>query len=90
MFELIAPFGDNSPVAKIASSGRGVINQIAYRVANLAAAADYFRALGATPTGTAKPAVAFDGAPVQFFLTKEFVVVELIESEGISREFTPV
>ncbi|MDN5006357.1 VOC family protein [Bradyrhizobium sp. GCM10027634] len=90
MFELIAPFGDNSPVAKIAASGRGVINQVAYRVGNLAAAAEYFRARGATPTGAAKPAVAFDGAPVQFFLTREFIVVELIESEGVSREFVPI
>lgn len=90
MFELIAPLGDNSPVAKIAASGRGVLNQVAYRVGNLAAAAEYFRARGATPTGAAKPAIAFDGAPVQFFLTKEFVVVELIESEGASRAFVPV
>jgi methylmalonyl-CoA/ethylmalonyl-CoA epimerase len=90
MFELIAPFGDSSPVANIAASGRGVINQVAYRVGNLAAAAEYFRARGATPTGVAKPAIAFDGAPVQFFLTKEFVVVELIESDGASRQFVPV
>ena len=90
IFELIAPLGDNSPVAKIAASGRGVINQVAYRVRNLADAAQYFRAQGATPTGTAKPAIAFAGAPVQFFLTKEFVVVELIESEGASREFVPI
>ncbi|MDD1518427.1 VOC family protein [Bradyrhizobium sp. DASA03005] len=90
MFELIAPLGDNSPVAKIAVSGKGVINQVAYRVENLAEAAKYFRARGATPTGAAKSAVAFDGAPVQFFLTREFVVIELIESEGASREFVPV
>jgi len=90
MFELIAPLGDNSPVAKIAASGRGVINQVAYRVRNLAASAEYFRARGATPTGAAKPAIAFDGAQVQFFLTKEFVVVELIESEGTTRAFIAV
>lgn len=90
IFELIAPLGNDSPVAKIAASGRGVINQVAYRVGNLAEAAQYFRAHGATPTSAAKPAIAFAGAPVQFFLTKEFVVVELIESEGASREFVPV
>jgi methylmalonyl-CoA/ethylmalonyl-CoA epimerase len=90
IFELIAPLGDESPVAKIAASGRGVINQVAYRVKNLADAAEYFRARRAVPTGPAKPAIAFDGALVQFFLTRESVVVELIEGEGASREFVPV
>ncbi|WP_314955479.1 VOC family protein [Bradyrhizobium cosmicum] len=90
IFELIAPLGDNSPVAKIAASGRGVINQIAYRVKNLVDAAEYFRAQRAIPTGPAKPAIAFDGASVQFFLTRDSVVVELIEGEGASREFLPI
>jgi methylmalonyl-CoA/ethylmalonyl-CoA epimerase len=90
IFELIAPLGENSPVAKIASSRVGVINQVAYRVENLAEAADYFRKNGATPTAPAKPAIAFDGAPVQFFLAPDGFIVELIEAARFVHQFEPV
>src|SRR4051812_45819372 len=42
VFELIAPLGLSSPVAKIASSRTGVINQFAYRVEDLSRAGEYF------------------------------------------------
>ncbi|WP_155253696.1 VOC family protein [Bradyrhizobium japonicum] len=90
VFELISPLGANSPVAKIATSRRGVINQVAYRVKDLSEAGRYFRAHGATPTGSAKAAIAFGGAPVQFFLTSEGFIVELIEGDGAVRKFLPV
>jgi methylmalonyl-CoA/ethylmalonyl-CoA epimerase len=90
VYELIAPLGDNSPVARIASSRNGVINQLAYRVDNLAAAGEYFRANGATPTGQPKPAVAFGGALVQFFYTRDGVIVELIEAPGFCHRFQAI
>lgn len=90
VFELIAPLGLNSPVAKIASSRSGVINQLAYRVKDLTSASKYFRFNGAVPTGVPKAAVAFDGASVQFFLTPEGFVIELIEALSFSHRFEDV
>lgn len=90
VFELIAPLGSNSPVARIASSRSGVINQFAYRVKNLSIAANYFRSNGATPTAAPKPAIAFDGALVQFFLVPEGFIVELIEAPDFNHRFEPI
>lgn len=90
VFELIAPLGPNSPVAKIASSRIGVINQLAYRVDDLSSAAEYFRSNGATPTGTPKPAIAFGGAFVQFFYMPEGFIVELIEAPDFSHQFESI
>ena len=87
VFELIAPLGPNSPVAKIASSRTGVINQFAYRVEDLSRAAEHFRLNGATPTAPPKPAIAFGGGLVQFFYTPEGFIVELIEAPGFSHRF---
>jgi methylmalonyl-CoA/ethylmalonyl-CoA epimerase len=87
VFELIAPLGDNSPVASVVKTKLGVINQLAYRVENLEAASKDMRAAGALPTGAPKPAIAFGGARVQFFYTPQGFVVELIEAPGFSHVF---
>ena len=90
VFELIAPLGSSSPVAKIASSRTGVINQFAYRVEDLARAGEYFRSNGATPTAPPKPAIAFGGALVQFFYVPEGFIIELIEAPGFSHRFESI
>jgi methylmalonyl-CoA/ethylmalonyl-CoA epimerase len=90
VFELIAPLGSESPVAKIAASREGVINQFAYRVEDLSRAGNYFRSNGATPTAPPKPAIAFDGALVQFFYLPEGFIVELIEAPGFSHHFVRI
>ena len=90
VFELIAPLGASSPVAKIAASRVGVINQIAYRVDDLSKAEEYFRSNGATPTGPPKPALAFGGAMVQFFYVPEGFIVELIEPPRSDLRFEPI
>jgi methylmalonyl-CoA/ethylmalonyl-CoA epimerase len=90
VFELIAPLGSNSPVAKVASSRSGVINQLAYRIKDLSSAGDYFRSNGATPTAPPKPAIAFGDALVQFFLVPEGFIVELIEAPDFIHRFEPI
>jgi methylmalonyl-CoA/ethylmalonyl-CoA epimerase len=90
VFELIAPLGPDSPVAKIASSRVGTINQLAYRVDDLASAGMYFRSNRAVPTGVPKPAVAFGGALVQFFYLPEGFIVELIEAAAFSHRFEAI
>lgn len=87
VFELIAPLGDGSPVAAIVKKREGILNQLAYRVPDLAAAAAEMRAARAVPLGRPAPAIAFGGAAVQFFLTEMNVVVELIEAASFSHVF---
>ncbi|MEA2837608.1 MAG: methylmalonyl-CoA/ethylmalonyl-CoA epimerase [Bradyrhizobium sp.] len=87
VLELISPLGLNSPVAKVASSRVGVINQFAYRVADLASAGRHFRSKRAVPTGAPKPAIAFGGALVQFFYFPDGFIVELIEAPDFKHSF---
>jgi methylmalonyl-CoA/ethylmalonyl-CoA epimerase len=88
-FELIAPLGENSPVARIAKIRTNVLNQIAYRVGDLETAGRHLRGQGAVPTGRPAPAIAFGGARVQFYLTRHGFVIELIEAEHFRHQFEP-
>lgn len=80
-YELVAPLGSPNPVSGILASGRNILNHIAYRVEDLDRAAEKMRATGAVPAGPPKPALAFGGARVIFFLTALGFMVELIEHE---------
>lgn len=79
-YELVAPFGSPNPVSGVLESGRNVLNHVAYRVADFDAAATALRETGAVPMGPAKPAIAFGGARVIFFLTALGFIVELVEN----------
>lgn len=81
-YELVAPLGEHSPVAKTLDSGRNILNHIAYLVPDLAEAAKKLKAARAVPTGPQKPAVAYGGRQVQFFLMPLRFIVELIEAPG--------
>jgi methylmalonyl-CoA/ethylmalonyl-CoA epimerase len=85
VFELIAPLGVNSPVAKLAASKLGKIDQLCYRCADLTVATQTLRKGHSVPLGKALPALAFDGAKVQFFWTPNEFVLELVEGEGDAR-----
>jgi len=78
-YELVAPLGSPNPVSGVLKSERNILNHVAYRVDDLDLAAAAFRATGAVPTGPAKPALAFAGARVMFFLTNLGFMIELIE-----------
>jgi methylmalonyl-CoA/ethylmalonyl-CoA epimerase len=79
VYELIAPIGDASPIAGALKSKANIINQIAYRTGSLDVAAKSLRAAGAVPLGPSRPAIAFGGAHVQFFLSRLGFIVEIIE-----------
>ena len=79
VYELIAPFGEKSPVAGTLRSRANLLNQIAYRTRVLDASVKRLRAAGAAPIGPAAPALAFGGARVQFLMVPLGFVVELVE-----------
>jgi len=81
-YELIAPQGDGGPVAKALSSGRNILNHVAYLVPDLSEAGGRLRDAGAVPTADPMPAVAYGGSRIQFFVTPLRFIIELIESSG--------
>jgi methylmalonyl-CoA/ethylmalonyl-CoA epimerase len=80
-YELVAPLAKPSPVCDALKSGRNILNHVAYRVTDLDRAAAHLRTEGAIPLGPAKPAVAFTGARVMFFLTPMKFICELVETQ---------
>ena len=89
VYEMIAPLGDTSPVAKSLATKTNLLNQVAYRTANIATAAAVLRKSGNFPLGPAKPALAFGGAQVQFLWSPLGFVVELIEAPDFRHDFGP-
>jgi methylmalonyl-CoA/ethylmalonyl-CoA epimerase len=91
VYELIAPYGSGSPIERTLRARRDLLNQIAYRTDSLSAAASHLRETGAVPVSKPHPALAFNGANVQFFLTKLGFLIEVIEQieDGHKFELRP-
>ena len=89
VFELLEPFGDDSPVAAALRKGRDILNHVAYLVPDLAEAAEDMRRAGSFPLAPAKPAIAYGHRPIQFFMTGLGFIVELIEAAGFRHAFAP-
>jgi methylmalonyl-CoA/ethylmalonyl-CoA epimerase len=87
VYELIAPFGPDSPVARAARTNRDRLNQVAYRTSDLRRARDRFESQGALVLGEPKRALAFDRALVQFFYVPQGFIVELIEGVEFRHDF---
>jgi len=79
-YEIIAPLHDDSPVSRTLRTGDRILNHLAYRVEDLKRAADHLRHQGCVSTGEPKPALAYGGRPIQFFLAPLRFIVELIEA----------
>jgi methylmalonyl-CoA/ethylmalonyl-CoA epimerase len=79
VYELIAPFGDTSPIARTLKSRANLLNHMAYRTSSLDSGVKQVRAMGALPVGAAAPALAYGGAPVQFLMLPLGFLIELIE-----------
>ena len=78
-YELLAPLGDNSPVALALHKGEGILNHVAYRVEVLEPQVNRLRDLHFFSLGTPKPAIAYEGRNVQFLMSPLNFIVELIE-----------
>lgn len=80
VFELLEPLGEESPVYSALQSGKAILNHVAYRVPDLAAGAAHLAAAGAARVSEPKPAIAYGGRPIQFFVTPLRFIIELIEA----------
>ncbi|HLJ19863.1 MAG TPA: VOC family protein [Stellaceae bacterium] len=78
-YELVAPFGEPNPVARVLDEGKTVLNHVAYRCADFESSCAMLRREGAMPLGRPQPASAFGGARVAFYLTPLRFIVELVE-----------
>jgi methylmalonyl-CoA/ethylmalonyl-CoA epimerase len=77
--ELVAPYGDGNPVDGVLKSKRNILNHLAFQVKNFDSTLNYYRQLGCLMLSEPKPALAFQGARVVFFLTKIGLIIELVE-----------
>ena len=79
-YELIAPLSAESPVRRSLRTGNNITNHVAYRVADLQASRDKLMAADFSPVSEPKPAIAYGGASIQFFMSPIYALVELIEA----------
>jgi methylmalonyl-CoA/ethylmalonyl-CoA epimerase len=80
-YEIVAPNGQGNPVDAVLSEQRGMLNHVAYRVKDFDAQVARLREAGCMPLGEPRPAVAFGGRRVVFFLSPLRMILELIEAE---------
>ena len=86
-YELLVPHGPDSPLQEALSTRRAILNHVAYLVPDLAAGEERLREAGCAPTAPAKPAIAYGGRPIQFFVTPLWLIVELIEAPDHTHVF---
>lgn len=86
-YELIEPFGDCSPVADALKMRKNIVNHVAYLVEDLQTAGAKLLSAGCAPIEAAKPAVAYQGCLIQFFVTPQNFIIELIEAPDHKHSF---
>jgi methylmalonyl-CoA/ethylmalonyl-CoA epimerase len=71
--ELLAPLGENSPIANfLARNPGGGVHHLCFEVDNIIAARDQLVAKGARLAGGAEPKIGAHGKPVLFLHPKDF------------------
>lgn len=88
-YELIAPLGENSPVLTALKRGINILNHVAYLTPDLDVESRRLAEMGSIMAGPAKPAVAYGGARVQFWITPQRFMVELIEAPAHEHQYLP-
>ena len=86
-YELIAPFGESSPISNALRSGKHILNHLAYLTPDLEASGERLRSAGCHPTGIPLPALAYEGRRIQFWMSPLRFVIELIEKPGHRHSF---
>jgi len=87
-YELIAPFGETSPIANALRTGKHILNHLAYLTPDLEASGERLRSAGCHPTGASLPALAYEGRHIQFWMSPLRFVIELIEKPGHCHNFS--
>jgi methylmalonyl-CoA/ethylmalonyl-CoA epimerase len=88
-YELVAPLGDDSPIANALRQGKHILNHVAYTTPNLDLSAAHLRDQGCYPTADPHPALAYDGCRIQFWLSPLRFVLELVEKPNHRHMFVP-
>lgn len=78
-FELIQPLDETSPVHH-ALKTKNVMHHVAYRVPDLTQWQDHFARNGWARTTDPKPAIAYGGRRIQFFVSPIRLIAEMIEA----------
>jgi methylmalonyl-CoA/ethylmalonyl-CoA epimerase len=76
--ELVAPAGEDSPVASFLAKGGG-LHHVCYEVDNLEAQLQEMTNRKALLLRPPKPAVAFEGRRIAWIMTRERLVIEYLE-----------
>jgi methylmalonyl-CoA/ethylmalonyl-CoA epimerase len=77
--ELVEPLSDRSPVHRFLNEKGGGLHHFCYETTNLEAGLRDFRSRKAILVSHPVPAVAFDGRRIAWVLTRENLLVELLE-----------
>jgi methylmalonyl-CoA/ethylmalonyl-CoA epimerase len=77
--ELVAPDGPDSPVLRFLEGNGGGLHHMCYEVDDLEGQMSAMRSRGALIMRRPKPAVAFEGRRIAWMLTREKLLVELLE-----------
>lgn len=77
--ELVAPDGPDSPVLRFLQENGGGLHHVCYEVDGLEQQMAAMKARGALIMRRPKPAVAFEGRRIAWMLTREKLLVELLE-----------
>jgi methylmalonyl-CoA/ethylmalonyl-CoA epimerase len=86
-YELVAPQSASSPVARAAAAKANPIHHVAYLVDNLPEQRAQLVSQGFVATGEAKPGIVFGDRPIQFFVSRLRLLVELIEAPDYRHVF---
>jgi len=88
-YELVAPLSPTSPVNRVLSKKINVLNHLAYLVDDLAADAQRLTAMEFVPVAVARPAIAYGGKLIQFFVAPSRLMIELIEAPEHEHRYHP-
>lgn len=79
MIELVEPAAPDSPVARFLKEKGGGLHHLCYEVGDLAASMTEWKDRGALVVKRPLPAVAFEGRRIGWVVTRERLLVELLE-----------
>lgn len=82
LIELVEPAGNDSPVLQFLQKKGGGLHHLCYEVEDIDDAVAQLKQRSALIVSRPKPAVAFEGRRVAWAMTKEWLLVEVLERES--------